>query len=222
MSPTPASMIASRVPAAKVGKTRVSKPKPATKVAADKTHTDPERKVRQAEGDAPPAIIEVEPVTMGQGEYEFSMRKFVQQRKTFEGESVARSPISREYVQMRHDEIEDGSYQRFDQDNVRVETEDGFGLVMVLKRGMWAGKTGMEAELQEQSETAFRDFVKAYPPEQPHKDSRHLVAQQTVKKEWADKGLPWGRLVRFFPVLLLGYAYEKTASSAMACGRSSE
>lgn len=125
------------------------------------------------------------------------MRKFVQQRKTFEGESVTRPPTSQEFVQMRHEEIEDGSYQRFDgQDNIRVETEDGFGLVMVLKGGMWVGKSGMEAELQEQSETAFKDFVKAYPPEQPDKDSRHLVAQATGKTEFADKGLPWGRLVR--------------------------
>ena len=124
------------------------------------------------------------------------MRKFVQQRTTFEGERVSKSPVSQDYVQMRHNEIEDRSYQRFERDRIRVETEDRFGLVMVVKRAMWAGKSGMEAELREQSETAFRDFIKAYPPEQPQdKDVRHLVAQETGKTEWINKGLPWGRLV---------------------------
>ena len=176
--------MATRKPAAKVGKSRVSKPKPAAKVAPEEVHPVPDRKVRQAKDDDPPPITEAKPITMGEGEYNFSMRKFVQHRMTFEGERVSRTPVSQDYVQMRHNEIEDGSYQRFERDSIRVETEDGFGLVMVVKRGMWAGKSGMEAELREQSETAFRDFVKAYPPEQPRdKDVRHLVAQEIGKKE---------------------------------------
>lgn len=197
MSPTSVSIMAGRKPAAKVRGSRVSKPKPATKVAAEKAHAVHERKVQHTEGDAPPALNEVEPVIMGVGEYEFPMRKSVQQRKTFEGESVSRPSSSREYVQMRQKEIEVGSYRRFDQDSIRVETEDGFGLVMVLKGGLWAGKSGIEMELREQSASAFRDFTRAYPPEQPSdKDGRHVDAQETEKKEWVDKGLPWGRLVR--------------------------
>ena len=188
--------MANRKPAAKVGQSRVSKPKPAAKVAPQEAHSVPERIVRQAKDDDPPPITEVKPVTMGEVEYKFSVRKFVQQRMTFEGERVSRSSVSQDYVQMRHNEIEDGSYHSFERDSIRVETEDRFGLVMVVKRGMWAGKSGMEAELREQLKTAFRDFVKAYPPEQPQdKNVRHLVAQETGKIEWISQGLPWGRLV---------------------------
>ncbi|CAF9941337.1 hypothetical protein IMSHALPRED_002526 [Imshaugia aleurites] len=195
MSPAPDSIMANRKPAAKVGQSRVSKPKPAAKVAPQEAHSVPERIVRQAKDDDPPPITEVKPVTMGEVEYKFSVRKFVQQRMTFEGERVSRSSVSQDYVQMRHNEIEDGSYHSFERDSIRVETEDRFGLVMVVKRGMWAGKSGMEAELREQLKTAFRDFVKAYPPEQPQdKNVRHLVAQETGKIEWISQGLPWGRL----------------------------
>ncbi len=84
---------------------------------------------------------------------------------------------------MRANEIEDGSYRRFDQDNIRVETEDGFGLVMVVKKGMWAGKSGMEAELREQSETAFKSFANTYPPKTPReKDYRHRVSLDVEMK----------------------------------------
>lgn len=171
--------------AAKTGKACVSKPKPASKVLTTEAHTTPKRRVRPAKDDTRPAVTELEPVTIGHGEYAISMRHFVQNRQTFVGETVSKTPFSREYVQMRTDEIEDGSYRRIDQ-------------VMVVKKGMWAGKSGMEAELQEQSETAFKEFAEAYPPETPReKDYRHRVSLETEMKEWVDKGLPWGRLVRF-------------------------
>ncbi len=176
----------------------MSQPKPASKTVTEEAHTAPERRVRQAKDDTPPAVTEVEPVMIGHGDYKFSMRKFVQHRPTFVNEPVSKTPFSREYVEMRANEIEDGSYRRFDQDNIRVETEDGFGLVMVVKKGMWAGKSGMEAELREQSETAFKYFANTYPPETPReKDYRHRVSLDVEMKEWIDKGLPWGRLVRF-------------------------
>lgn len=184
--------------AAKTGIACVSKPKPASKVLTTEAHTTPKRRVRPAKNDTRPAVTEMEPVTIGHGEYAISMRHFVQNRQTFVGETVSKTPFSREYVQMRTDEIEDGSYKRIDQDSILVETKDGFGLVMVVKKGMWAGKSGMEAELQEQSETAFKEFAEAYPPETPREtDYRHRVSLETEMKEWVDKGLPWGRLLRF-------------------------
>ena len=171
---------ASSTPASKVAKTVTSKPK------AIKTR-----------GSSSFDIVERESFVIREGPINTSFRRFVQDRhsSTFHGKRLSTVPKSREHVELRKKEAE--SYTRVTDDSFRVETEDGFGLIVAIKGGMYAGKPESEANhVRQKSEQAFRDFIKGYPPAEPKPDEyRHIVALEDEKDDWVTKGLPWGRLV---------------------------
>ena len=179
----PSAAGASTTPASKVAKTVTSKPK-----------------ASKSRGSSSFDITEGDSFVIRKGPINTSFRRFVQDRhsNTFHGKRLTTVPKSREHVELRKKEAE--SYVRVITDSFRVETEDGFGLIIVVKGGMYAGKPESDAhQFRQKSEQAFKDFIKGYPPAEPKPDEyRHIVALEDEKDDWVKKGLPWGRLVSSF------------------------
>ena len=144
---------------------------------------------------------EIEPTVLGNGDYTTTARKFVWQLHSSAvlGKPIFKTPKSLEHVEMRKREAE--SYVRVRDESAVVETTDGFQEVMFIKKAMYTGNEGKEKELRAKSGAAFKNFFRVYPAETPHKDPRHMAAMAKEKAKWEEKGLPWGRLVRFSSTL---------------------
>ncbi|KAL6713337.1 hypothetical protein ACLMJK_008802 [Lecanora helva] len=169
----------------------------ATKPAAAKSSL-PKQKSMGAIGCPMLNVVEGEPITVNDGPINTTFRRFVQERhsNTFLGQPIAAVPKTREHAEKRQEELRDGSYTTITTDSFRVETEDGFGLIMGIKGGMYAGQSEPSDVLREKSESSFRTFVEAYPPEEPKPDEyRHKVAMEVEKDEWKEKGYAIGRLL---------------------------
>ena len=176
----------------------------ARKRKASQSVTKPRtKKPRKAKVEATTKTIEADSTIIGDGAYSTRARKFVykQNSSVFIGKSVPKTPETMEYFEKQKKKIEEESYHQITDGSVIVETTDGYGLVMMVKGGMYTSRPGEEKQLREKSEAAFKAFTKAYPPETPEKtDYRHVIALENERKEWTKKGLPWGRLVCFIPV----------------------
>ena len=156
-----------------------------------------EAKGRLLRTDVRPLIVEEEPCVLEGGDFSTFRRRFVWQvhSSRFVDKPIPRVSWSEEYVERRRNEI--GLYKQHAGHSLTVETEDGYGLVVFMKRGMYDNvPRGMEKEIRERSENTFRDLVKVYPPVIPAaKDHRHVQALSEVLASWVDRGLSWGRTV---------------------------
>lgn len=154
-----------------------------------------EAKGRLLRSDVRPPILEEEPSVLEGGGFSTFRRRFIWQvhSSRFVNKPIPRVNFSEEHVQQRLDEV--GPYKRHAGHSLTVETEDGYRLIIFMKRGMYDGvPRGMEKEIRERSENTFRNLGKVYPPLVPAaKDRRHVQAL----KSWEDRGLPWGRTVLF-------------------------
>ena len=156
-----------------------------------------EAKGRLLRTDVRPLIVEEEPCVLEGGDFSTFRRRFVWQvhSSRFVDKPIPRVSWSEEYVEKRKNEI--GLYKQHAGHSLTVETEDGYGLVVFMKRGMYDNvPRGMEKEIRERSENTFRNLVKVYPPVVPAaKDHRHIQALSKVLASWVDRGLSWGRTV---------------------------
>ena len=156
-----------------------------------------EAKGRLLRTDVRPLIVEEEPCVLEGGDFSTFRRKFVWQvhSSRFVDKPIPRVGWSEEYVEKRRSET--GLYKQHAGHSLTVETEDGYGLVVFMKRGMYDNvPRGMEKEIRERSENTFRNLVKVYPAVVPAaKDHRHTQALKEVLASWADRGLSWGRTV---------------------------
>ena len=147
--------------------------------------------------DVRPPIVEEEPCVLEGGDFSTFRRRFIWQvdSSRFVGKSIPRVSWSEEYVEKRRNET--GLYKHHAGHSLTVETTDGYGLVVFMKRGMYDNvPRGMEKEIRESSENTFRNLVKVYPPVVPAaKDHRHIQALSKVLASWVDRGLSWGRTV---------------------------
>ena len=147
--------------------------------------------------DERPLIVEEDACVLEGGDFTTFRRKFVWQvhSSKFVGKPIPRVSWSEEYVEKRRDET--GLYRHHAGHSLTVETEDGYGLVVFMKRGMYDNvPRGMEKEIRERSENTFRNLVKVYPAVVPAaKDHRHIQALSEVLASWVDRGLSWGRTV---------------------------
>lgn len=76
---------------------------------------------------------------------------------------IPRVSFSEEYVQQRLDEI--GPYKRHAGHSLKVETEDGYGLIVFMKRGMYDGvPRGMERRYANVQKTRFEMSAKSILP----------------------------------------------------------
>lgn len=151
-----------------------------------------EAKGRLLRTEVRPPIVEAEPCVLEGGDFSTFRRRFIWQvhSSTFVGKPVPTVASSEEHVEKRLNEI--GPYKRHAGHSLTIETEDGYGLVVFMKRGMYDNVSrGMEKELRERSENAFRNLFKVYPPLPDPKDRRHVQAV----KDGVDRGLSWGRRV---------------------------
>lgn len=174
---------AGHLPAAKVGKQRTLNPR-----------------AQKAKVIAMPDLTEGENFVLDDGPYSIKRRRLIQDRHSsdFVGKSISETPYTPEHVQMREDELKGNCHQRFEKDNLLVETNDGFVLINVIRKGMFAENPSLEAEARASSEAACRDFAKAYPPKTPPvKTDKRYKKVLTEKAKWEEKGQPCGRLVRF-------------------------
>lgn len=167
------------------------------------TGSKTEAKGRLLRTEARPPIVEEEPCVLEGGDFSTFRRRFIWQvhSSKFVDKPIPEVDSSEEYVEKRLNEI--GPYKRHAGHSLTVETEDGYGLIVFMKRGMYDNvPRGMEKELRERSENAFRNLVKVYPPLVPKpKDRRRVQALKEVLASWVDRGLSWGRTVRVIPIL---------------------
>ena len=141
-----------------------------------------------------PPIVEEEPCVLEGGDFSTFRRKLIWKvhSSRFVNKSIPEVDRSEEHVEKRLNEI--GAYKRHAGHSLTVETEDGYGLLVFMKRGMYGNvPRGMDKELRERSENAFRNLVKVYPPLTPKpKDRRHIQSLKEVLASWVDRGLSWG------------------------------
>ena len=156
-----------------------------------------EAKGRLLRTDVRPLIVEEEPCVLEGGDFSTFRRRFIWQvhSSRFVDKPIPRVSWSEEYVEKRRNEI--GLYRQHAGHSLTFETEDGYGLAVFMKRGMYDNvPRGMEKEIRERSENTFRNLVKVYPPVVPAaKDHRHIQALNKVLASWVDRGLSWGRTV---------------------------
>lgn len=156
-----------------------------------------EAKGRLLRTEVRPSIVEEEPCVLEGGDFQTFRRRFIWQvhSSNFVDKPIPKVDYSEEYVEKRLNEI--GPYKRHAGHSLTVETQDGYGLIVFMKRGKYDNvPRGMEKGLREQSESAFRNLVKVYPPLIPApKDRRHIQALKEVLASWVDRGLSWGRTV---------------------------
>ena len=147
-----------------------------------------------------PPIVEAEPCVLENGDFSTFRRRFIWQvhSSKFVNKSIPKVDRSQQYVEKRMSEI--SSYKQHAGHSLTVETEDGYGLVVFMKRGMYDNMPrGMEKETRERSENAFRNLASVYPPIIPDSgDYRHAQAVKAVSA-WKDRGLSWGRTVLSYP-----------------------
>ena len=160
--------------------------------------------------DVRPPLEEENSCVLEGGDFSHFRRKFVWQvhSSRFVDKPIPRVEYTKEYVERRKDEV--GAYRQFAGDSLTVETKDGYGLIVFMKRGMYASvPRAMERSTREYSENAFRNLVNVYPPVvPPTKDRRHIQALEKVKAleevkaSWVEKGLAWGRTVLLYSTLI--------------------
>ncbi len=155
-----------------------------------------EAKGRLLRTDVRPSIVEEEPCELDGGEFPTFRRKFVWKvhSSSFVNKTIPKVDKSEEHVEKRLNET--GGYKHHAGHSLTVETEDGYGLVVFMKRGMYDNlPRGMEKNLRERSENAFRNLVKVYPPLVPKStDGRHI---QEVSASWEKRGLSFGVTVLY-------------------------
>ena len=147
--------------------------------------------------DVRPLITEEEPCALEGGNISTFRRKFIWQVQSsrFVDKPIPRVDSSDEYVEKRVNEI--GSYTQHAGYSLTIKTEDGYGLIVFVKRGMYENvPRGME-KAREQSENAFANLFKIYPPKADPKDRRHTQALRNGLASGSDKVLPCGRTVLF-------------------------
>ena len=158
-----------------------------------------EAKGRLLRTEVRPLIVEDEPCVLGGGDFSTFRRRFIWQvhSSKFVDKAIPEVESSEEYVEKRRKEID--AYKRHAGHSLTVETKDGYGLIVFMKRGMYdTVPREMESELRDRSENAFRNLVKVYPPPVPTpKDRRHMQALKDELASWGDRGLAWGRTVIF-------------------------
>ena len=156
-----------------------------------------EAKGRLLRTDVRPLIVEEKPCVLEGGDFSTFRRRFVWQvhSSRFVGKPIPRVSWSEEYVEKRRNEID--LYKWHAGHSLTVETGDGYGLVVFMKRGMYDGvPRGMEKEIRERSEDTFRNLAMVYPPVVPApKDHRHTQALSKTLASWVDRGLSWGNTV---------------------------
>ena len=156
-----------------------------------------EAKGRLLRTEVRPPIVEEQPCVLEGGDISTLRRKLVWQvhSSKFVDKPIPAVEWSDEHAEKRSKEMD--LYERHAGHSLTVETEDGYGLVVFMKRGMYDNvPREMEKELRERSENAFRSLVKDYPPLVPEpKDRRHVLALKDVLASWVNRGLSWGRTV---------------------------
>lgn len=140
-----------------------------------------EAKGRLLRTEVRPPIVEEEPCVLEGGDFKTFRRRFVWQvhSSKFVDKPIPGVESSEEHVEKRLKEI--GPYKRHAGHSLSVETEDGYGLIVFMKRGMYNHvPRGMESELRERSENAFRDLAKVYQSQQP----KTVDTIKPSKKNW--------------------------------------
>ena len=149
-----------------------------------------EAKGRLLRTDVRPPILEEEPCELEGGDFSTFRRRFIWQvhSSRFVDKPIPVVGWSDDYVQQRLDEVD--LYKRHAGHSLTVETEDGYGLIVFMKRGMYDSvPRGMEREIRELSENTFRNLINVYLS--APKDHRYVQALEMCK----NKGLPWGSMV---------------------------
>ena len=159
-----------------------------------------------------PLIVEEEPCTLEGGDISTFRRKFIWQVQSsrFVDQPIPKVDSTDKYVEKRVNEI--GSYDQHAGHSLTVETEDGYGLIAFMKRGMYDNvPRGMETA-RERSENAFTNLFRIYPPEADPKDRRHTQALSNGVAS-GDKVLSCGRTVLSPPLTHVVLVADNTSNS---------